>query len=151
MHIPPWYWFRHLDGRRLEGRPALNYAGGAKANLAGMEPALHLTRAPLGVWKGLSAGRGPVQVATSMKRIDGMLATLGMWVVPTLKREEQQSLPEPGEGWFKVNPGAALELDSGQGRAPLRLRLAVARRGRGKGDLNVDYRCNSEFWKRITY
>ena len=80
-----------------------------------------------------------------------MLATLGMWVVPTLKREEQQSLPEPGEGWFKVNPGAALELDSGQGRAPLRLRLAVARRGRGKGDLNVDYRCNSEFWKRITY
>ena len=86
-------------------------------NLAGVELALHLTSELLEVRKGLSSGRASApQVAESIKRIDGMLATLGVRVVSRPKREEQQSLPGPGEGWFKVNPGEALEFDSGQRR-----------------------------------
>ena len=89
-------------------------------NLAGVELALHLTSELLEVRKGLAAGRASAQAATSIERIDGMLATLGVRVVPTPEREEQpSSLPEAGEGWFKVNPGEALEFDSGQGQAPV--------------------------------
>ena len=85
-------------------------------NLAGVELALHLTSELLEVRKGLSGGRAPGQVAESIKRIDGMLATLGVRVVSRPKREDQQVLPQPGEGWFKVNPGEALEFESGQHR-----------------------------------
>ena len=87
-------------------------------NLAGVELALHLTSELLEVRKGLSGGRVSGQVAESIKRIDGMLATLGVRVVSRPKRQEQeqQPLPEPGEGWFKVNPGEALEFESGQHR-----------------------------------
>ena len=89
-------------------------------NLAGVELALHLTSELLEVRKGLSSGRVSAQVAESMKRIDGMLATLGVRVVSRPKREERQPLPEPGEGWFKVNPGEALEFESGQHRVSFR-------------------------------
>ena len=85
-------------------------------NLAGVELALHLTSELLEVRKGLSSGRVPTQVAESIKRIDGMLAALGVRVVSRPKREDQQVLPQPGEGWFKVNPGEALEFESGQHR-----------------------------------
>ena len=85
-------------------------------NLAGVELALHLTSELLEVRRGLAAGRASAQAATSIERIDGMLATLGVRVVPTPKPEEQPSVPEPAEGWFKVNPGEALEFDSSQGQ-----------------------------------
>ena len=89
-------------------------------NLAGVELALHLTSELLELRKGLSAGRTPAPVAESIKRIDGMLATMGVRVVSRPKREEHQPLPESGEGWFKVNPGEALEFDSGQRRVSFR-------------------------------
>ncbi len=85
-------------------------------NLAGVELALHLTSELLEVRKGLSSGRVSAQAAESIKRVDGMLAALGVRVVSRPKREEQQAIPEPGEGWFKVNPGEALEFESGPRR-----------------------------------
>ena len=87
-------------------------------NLAGVELALHLTSELLEVRKGLSGGRVSAQVTESIKRVDEMLATLGVRVVSRTKREERQALPEAGEGWFKVNPGETLEFDSGEGKAP---------------------------------
>ena len=87
-------------------------------NLAGVELALHLTGELLEVRRGLSGGRTSVQASSSIKRIDGMLATLGVRVVSRPKGNEPPAIPGPGEGWFKVNPGEALEFDSGKGRAP---------------------------------
>lgn len=84
-------------------------------NLAGVELALHLTSELLEVRKGLSGGRVSA-AAESIKRVDGMLAALGVRVVSRPKREEQQALSQQGEGWFKVNPGEALEFESGQRR-----------------------------------
>ena len=85
-------------------------------NLAGVELALHLTSELLEVRKGLSGGRVSAQVAESIKRVDGMLAALGVRVVSRPKREEQQTISQPGDGWFKVNPGEALEFQSGPRR-----------------------------------
>ena len=89
-------------------------------NLAGVELALHLTSELLEARKVLSGGRASAPVAESIKRIDGMLATMGVRVVSRREREEQQPSPGPGEGWFKVNPGEALEFDSGPRRASFR-------------------------------
>ena len=82
-------------------------------NLSGVELALHLTSELLEVRQGLAAGRVSAPLAESIKRVDGMLATLGVRVVARPKQEDQTAPPGPGQGWFKVNPGEALEFDSG--------------------------------------
>ena len=81
-------------------------------NLAGVELALQLTNELLEVRMRLSSGRISQPVAESIRQIDGMLATLGVRVVQRPKPEGATRLPEPGDGWFKVNPGETVEFDS---------------------------------------
>ena len=79
-------------------------------NLAGVEMALRLTNELLEVRMRLSSeasSSGPV--AQSVRQIDGMLASLGVRVVPRRRQEEE---PAPGQGWFKVNPDETVEFDS---------------------------------------
>jgi MerR family transcriptional regulator/heat shock protein HspR len=81
-------------------------------NLAGVELALQLTNELLEVRMRLSSDEGPsVSVAQSISQIDGMLATLGVRVVQRPKAEDDAS-QQPGEGWFKVNPGETVEFYS---------------------------------------
>jgi hypothetical protein len=49
-----------------------------------------------------------------VERIDEMLATLGVRVVRR-RRPEPAREQEPGASWFKVNPGEAVEFDTGAG------------------------------------
>ena len=79
-------------------------------NLAGVEMALRLTNELLEVRMRLSSeapSSGPM--AQSVRQIDGMLASLGVRVVP---RRRQEKEPAPGQGWFKVNPDETVEFDS---------------------------------------
>ena len=85
-------------------------------NLAGVELALQLTNELLEVRMRLSAGRISQPVAESIAQIDGMLATLGVRVVQRPKPEDPAPLTQPGDGWFKVNPGEAVEFDSAVSR-----------------------------------
>ena len=73
-------------------------------NLSGVQLALRMTSELLALRQETAAADGPVE------RIDGMLATLGVRVVqrPQTKPEE-----EPGDSWFKVNPGESVEFESG--------------------------------------
>ena len=84
-------------------------------NLAGVELALQLTNELLEVRMRLSSGRISQPVAESIAQIDGMLATLGVRVVQRPKAEGPAPLPQPGDRWFKVNPGEAVEFDSAPG------------------------------------
>jgi MerR family transcriptional regulator/heat shock protein HspR len=80
-------------------------------NLAGVELALKLTGDLLGVRAQLtSKDTEPEADAKSLAQIDNMLGTLGLRVVQQPAVEAQQ-LPEPGDGWFTVNPGEAVELN----------------------------------------
>ena len=81
-------------------------------NLSGVELALRLTSELLELRMQLSSeGQSPGAMAKSIKRVDGMLATLGVRVVRRPKEAaEEPQLPPPGEGWFKVNPGEAVEF-----------------------------------------
>ncbi len=81
-------------------------------NLAGVELALQLTNELLEVRMGLSAGRVSEAVGESIRRIDGMLAALGVRVVARPKPEESPPPTGPADGWFKVNPGEAVEFDT---------------------------------------
>ena len=81
-------------------------------NLAGVELALQLTNELLEVRMRLSSGDITMPVAESIHQIDGMLATLGVRVVQRPKPEGPTPLPDPGDGWFKVNPGETVEFDS---------------------------------------
>ena len=74
-------------------------------NLAGVQLALRM------VSELLALRREATVVGSPMERIDGMLATLGVRVVQ--RPEPVESAPPPGEGWFKVNPGEAVEFDTG--------------------------------------
>ena len=71
-------------------------------NLAGVELALKMVSELLALRQETAAG-GPLE------RIDGMLATLGVRVVPRRRSEPAQ---EPGDSWFRVNPGETVEFDS---------------------------------------
>ena len=71
-------------------------------NLAGVELALKMVSELLALRQETAAG-GPLE------RIDGMLATLGVRVVPRRRSEPAQ---EPGYSWFRVNPGETVEFDS---------------------------------------
>ena len=56
-----------------------------------------------------------------IKRVDGMLATIGVRVVRRSKSSaEERQLPPPGEGWFKVNPGETVEFSPVEGQAQKR-------------------------------
>ena len=73
-------------------------------NLAGVQLALKMTSELLALRRETSAAGAPLE------RIDGMLATLGVRVV---QRRQPEPAEEPGESWFNVNPGEAVEFDTG--------------------------------------
>ena len=75
-------------------------------NLAGVQLALEMTAELLALRQETSAAGAPV------RRVDGMLATLGVRVV---RRQKPQPVEEPGESWFRVNPGEAVEFETGTG------------------------------------
>ena len=75
-------------------------------NLAGVQLALKMTSELLALRREMSVAGAPVE------RIDGMLATLGVRVV---RRRQPEPAEEPGESWFNVNPGEAVEFDTGAG------------------------------------
>ena len=72
-------------------------------NLAGVQLALRMTSELLAL-RQETAANGPVE------RIDGMLETLGVRVVQRPRPEPAQ---EPGDSWFRVGPGEAVEFDTG--------------------------------------
>lgn len=78
-------------------------------NLAGVELALKLTGELLGVRAQLTADSEEDQDSRPnvLSQVDGMLEALGLKVV---QQPEDQEPSQPGEGWFKVNPGEAVEL-----------------------------------------
>ena len=75
-------------------------------NLAGVQLALKMTSELLALRREASAADAAVT------RIDGMLAELGVRVV---RRRHTEAAPDPGDSWFKVNPGEAVEFDTGTG------------------------------------
>ncbi len=78
-------------------------------NLAGVEMALAFTGELLQMRTGLvNAGGASETVADSVRRIDGMLARLGVKVVK--RAEGSNDGRGPGEGWFGVGTGEAVEF-----------------------------------------
>ena len=75
-------------------------------NLSGVQLALKMTSELLALRQETALAVGPVE------RIDGMLAALGVRVV---QRPRPEPSEEPGDSWFKVNPGESVEFDSGPG------------------------------------
>ena len=74
-------------------------------NLAGVQLALKMTS------ELLALRREAASAGAAVERIDVMLATLGVRVV---QRQEPQPAEEPGDSWFQVNEGEAVEFDSGE-------------------------------------
>ena len=74
-------------------------------NLAGVQLALKMTSELLALRRETAAASAPVE------RIDAMLATLGVRVVQRAQPEPAKE--EPGEAWFQVNEGEAVEFDTG--------------------------------------
>ena len=91
-------------------------------NLSGVELALQLTNELLELRMQLTSDeQSPGAMAESIKRVDGMLATIGVRVVRRSKSSaEERQLPPPGEGWFKVNPGETVEFSPVEGQAQKR-------------------------------
>ena len=83
-----------------------HFVDGMGLNLSGVQLALEMTAELLTLRQETSAAGAPV------KRIDGMLATLGVRVV---RRRKQEPAEQPGESWFRVNPGEQVEFDTGVG------------------------------------
>ncbi len=83
-----------------------HFVDGMGLNLSGVQLALKMTSELLALRQEAAAA------GSSVERIDGMLATLGVRVV---QRPKTDDTPPPGEGWFKVNPGESVEFDSGEG------------------------------------
>ena len=73
-------------------------------NLAGVQLALKMTSELLALRRETAAAGGPVG------RIDQMLATMGVRVV---QRKRPEPVAEPGDSWFQVNEGEAVEFDAG--------------------------------------
>lgn len=80
-------------------------------NLAGVELALKLTSELLGVRAQLTADSEEEQDSRPgvLSQVDGMLEALGLKVVQQ-PEEQSPAASQPGEGWFKVNPGEAVEF-----------------------------------------
>ena len=74
-------------------------------NLSGVQLALRMTSELLTLRRDTARSGGPVE------RIDAMLAALGVRVVQRAHPEPARE--EPGDGWFQVNPGEAVEFDTG--------------------------------------
>ena len=83
-----------------------HFVDGMGLNLAGVQLALQMTSELLALRRETAAAGG------SVERIDGMLAAMGVRVV---QRPQPQPTEEPGESWFQVNPGEAVEFDAGAG------------------------------------
>ncbi len=75
-------------------------------NLAGVQLALKMTSELLSLRQETATQDGDV------RRIDEMLAELGVRVV---QRARPQPVQEPGDSWFKVNPGESVQFDTGSG------------------------------------
>ncbi len=75
-------------------------------NLSGVQLALQMTSELLALRQETAAAEGPLE------RIEGMLAALGVRVVP---QSQPKPAEEPGESWFRVNPGESVEFDRGAG------------------------------------
>ena len=75
-------------------------------NLAGVQLALKMTSELLLLRRETAAADGPVE------RIDGMLETLGVRVVRRRQTEPEQA---PGDSWFNVNAGEAVQFDTADG------------------------------------
>ncbi len=88
-------------------------------NLSGVELALQLTSELLELRMQLTSDeQSPGAMAESIKRVDAMLATMGVRVVRRSKSAaEERQLPPPGEGWFKVNPGETVEFSPVEGHS----------------------------------
>ena len=95
-----------------------HFVDGLGLNLSGVEMALAFTTELLELRMRLSSapdssGLGSSEVLTdSVRRVDGMLAGLGVRVIKRSEVEEGRQLPAPEEGWFKVNPGESVELSA---------------------------------------
>ena len=76
-------------------------------NLSGVQLALKMTSELLALRRESAAAGAPLE------RIDGMLAAMGVRVVQRARPEPARE--EPGAGWFQVNPGEAVEFDTGNG------------------------------------
>ena len=82
-------------------------------NLAGVELSLQMTYELLEVRRQLSSDEvASDSVAESIRKIDGMLATMGVRVVVRPDSEGDEGTAQPEDGWFKVNPGEAVEFDT---------------------------------------
>jgi MerR family transcriptional regulator, heat shock protein HspR len=79
-------------------------------NLAGVELALKLTSELLGVRAQLASEDGQDSRPDVLSQVDGMLEALGLKVVQQPEDQQSAQLPPPGDGWFKVNPGEAVEF-----------------------------------------
>ena len=75
-------------------------------NLAGVQLALKMTS------ELLALRREAASAGAAVERIDVMLATLGVRVV---QRQEPEPAEEPGDSWFQVNEGEAVEFGTGAG------------------------------------
>ena len=75
-------------------------------NLSGVQLALKMTSELLALRRETAAEGG------SLERIDGMLASMGVRVVQRAQPEPARE--QPGDGWFQVNEGEAVEFDSGE-------------------------------------
>ena len=78
-----------------------HFVDGMGLNLAGVQLALRMTSELLALRRETSAAGAP------LVRIDSMLATLGVRVV---RRSAPEPAQEPGDSWFRVNPGEAVEF-----------------------------------------
>ena len=76
-------------------------------NLAGVELALRMTAELLALRRETSDAGAPLE------RIDAMLAALGVRVVRRARPEPVKE--EPGDGWFQVNAGEAVQFDTADG------------------------------------
>ena len=76
-------------------------------NLAGVQLALKMTS------ELLVLRREAVAEGSSLERIDGMLASMGVRVVQRVQPEPARE--EPGDSWFQVNEGEAVEFETADG------------------------------------
>ena len=78
-------------------------------NLSGVQLALTMTSQLLALRRETAEADG------SLERIDGILATLGVRVVQREEPEPAKPADEPSDSLFNVNPGEAVEFDTGEG------------------------------------
>ena len=74
-------------------------------NLSGVQLALKMTSELLALRRETAANGG------SLRRIDAMLSSMGVRVVQ--RADPEPAREEPGDSWFQVNVGEAVEFDSG--------------------------------------